>query len=173
METKRLLVAGAVGAGKTTFVQAIGELGAICTEEIATDETANLKPTTTVALDFSRIALPTGILHVYGAPGQSRFSFMWELLLQRSHLLLLLVAAHRPEDFAKAQHILTFMQQRSPIPTIIGLTHMDSPDASPASAILSSLGYTDREPLYVTVNPLDRSSVLNVLAIITAEPCIC
>lgn len=176
MEPKRLLVAGAVGAGKTTFVQTIGELGGtVSTEEIATDETADLKSTTTVALDFSRIPLSTGVLHVYGAPGQSRFSFMWELLLQRSNMLLLLVAAHRPQDFAQAQQILAFMQQSlqqetvQPIPTAIGLTHLDSAAALPQSTILSSLGYTDRQPLCIPINPLNRPSVLNALAIVSAQ----
>lgn len=169
MEIQRLLVAGTVGAGKSTFVRTIGDLGTISTEEIATDGTANLKPTTTVALDFSRVSLPMGTLHVYGTPGQFRFSFMWELLLQRSHLLLVLVAAHRPHDFTKAQQIMTFMQQRSRLPIVIGLTHTDCSDALPASAVLSRLGYCAETPLCTSINPLDRRSVLDALAIVTAE----
>ncbi|NEQ29010.1 MAG: GTPase [Microcoleus sp. SIO2G3] len=166
MEIKRLLVAGAVGAGKSTFVRTIGDLGTISTEEIATDEIAALKPTTTVALDFSRVVLPAGVLHVYGIPGQDRFSFMWELLLERSHLLLVLVAAHRPSDFTKAQQIVAFMQQRSRLPIVIGLTHTDCPDALPATAVLSSFGYTIGRPRCVNINPLDRTSVLDALSIV-------
>lgn len=172
MQTTRLLVAGTVGAGKSTFVQTIGEMGSISTEEIATDETATLKPTTTVALDFSCITLPSGILHVYGAPGQYRFSFMWELLLQQAHLVLVLVAAHRPGDWARSQQIIAFMQQRSRLPFVIGLTHTDCSGALPAVAVLSALGYpsdyTSRPlPPCITVNPLDRASVLDALSIVT------
>ncbi|NEQ22901.1 MAG: GTPase [Microcoleus sp. SIO2G3] len=167
MPTRRLLVAGAVGAGKSTFVRTIGEMGSISTEEIATDETAALKPTTTVALDFSRVTLPSGTLHVYGTPGQDRFSFMWELLLERSHLLLVLVAAHRPADWVQSQQLIAFLQQ-SRLPLAIGLTHIDCPEALPAAAVLSALGYPiGQSPPCVTVNPLDRASVLAALAIVT------
>lgn len=173
METRRLLVAGTVGAGKSTFVRTIGEIGSISTEEIATDDAALLKPTTTVALDFSRVTLPSGVLHVYGTPGQFRFSFMWELLLQRSHLLLILVAAHRPSDFVQSQQIITFMQQRSQVPLSIGLTHTDSPEALPPIAVLSALGIAAAapSPRWMKINPLDRASVLDGLAIATDGVC--
>lgn len=168
MQTRCLLVAGTVGAGKSTFVQTIGAMGSISTEEIATDQTAALKSTTTVALDFGSIALPSGTLYVYGTPGQHRFSFMWELLLQRAHLLLVLVAAHRPADWVQSQQIITFMQQRSRLPLIIGLTHTDCPEALPAAAVLSALGYSSEQaPQCITVNPLDRVSVLDALSIMT------
>lgn len=172
MQTRCLLVAGTVGAGKSTFVQTIGAMGSISTEEMATDATAALKPTTTVALDFGCIALPSGTLHVYGTPGQDRFSFMWELLLQRAHLLLVLVAAHRPADWVQSQQIIAFMQQRSPLPLVIGLTHIDRPEALPTAVVLSALGYTSgAAPLCITVNPLDRASVLDALSIVTEGIC--
>lgn len=168
MQTRCLLVAGTVGAGKSTFVQTIGAMGSISTEEIATDATAALKPTTTVALDFGCIDLPSGLLHIYGTPGQHRFSFMWELLLQRAHLVLVLVAAHRPPDWEQSQQIIAFMQQRSCLPLVIGLTHTDCPEASPTAVVLSALGYTSGQfPQCVTVNPLDRVSVLDALSIVT------
>ncbi|NJP12086.1 MAG: GTPase [Leptolyngbyaceae cyanobacterium RU_5_1] len=172
MNIKRLLVAGIVGAGKSSFVQTVGEMGTISTEQLATDETAALKPTTTVALDFSRVSLPTGIVHVYGTPGQARFSFMWELLLQRAHLLLVLVPVHRPTDFVQSQQIIGFIQQRSPISPVIGFTHTDHTNALPPSTVLSALGYTTEPlPQVVTVNPLDRASVLNALALVIDGVC--
>jgi uncharacterized protein len=167
MHVKRLIVAGAVGAGKSTFVRTVSDIGVISTEEIATDETASLKPTTTVALDFNRVTLPTGILHVYGTPGQFRFRFMGELLLQRADVVLVLVAAHRPNRFGQSRQILTFVQQQSTIPITIGFTHVDCPDALAPAQILDALGYSVTSFLWVSLNPLDRDSVLNALTIAT------
>lgn len=161
MTVRRVLVAGTVGAGKSTLVKTIAESGMVCTERIATDVAAQLKLTTTVAFDFSRVSLrPDLHLHVYGAPGQCRFSFMWELLLRQAHLCLVLVAAHRPDDDARTQQIIEFVQQRSPVPLVLGLTHLDCLAARPPASIRANFGAD--LPLF-PVNPLDKSSVLNLL----------
>lgn len=168
MHVKRLIVAGTVGAGKSTLVRTVGDMGVLSTEEIATDETASLKLTTTVALDFSRVTLPAGVLHVYGTPGQPRFRFMWELLLQRADVVLMLVAAHRPNSFMQSQQICALVQQQRTIPITIGFTHVDCPNALAPTQILAALGHPlDQPPLWVTLNPLDRNSVLNALAVAT------
>ncbi|MBD2019477.1 ATP/GTP-binding protein [Leptolyngbya sp. FACHB-36] len=173
MEIKRLLVAGAVGAGKSTFVRSIGEIGVVDTEEIATDETALIKPTTTVVFDFSRVTLPQYTLHVYGTPGQYRFNFIWEMLIEQAHVLLLLVAAHRPDDFKQTQKIIAFMQKhasksaagQSQLPMMLGITHTDCPDAIAPEEIVSALELSTLVSLPVlTINPLDRISVANALA---------
>jgi hypothetical protein len=176
MTVIRVIVAGTVGAGKSTFVQTVGEMGVVCTDRLATDETALLKPTTTVAFDFSRVHLsPDLSLHVYGTPGQYRFNFMWEILMQQAQLCLLLVAAHRPQDFESARKILAFIQQRSasrancaaPLPIVVGLTHTDCPNVSMPAAVMAALGYSNpyHQPPLVTVNPHDKASVLQALTV--------
>lgn len=163
----RIVVTGTVGAGKSTFVQTVNQFGVVETDEIATDATALRKPTTTVALDFSRIALSSNIvLHVYGTPGQSRFDFMWELLIQRAHVYVILVAAHRPEDLPQTREIMTFMATRTSVPMIIGITHTDCSGAMGPTAILAQLGYLDlgHQPPHLIINPHERSSVFAALA---------
>ena len=74
MKTMRLVVAGSVGAGKSTFVRTLSEIEVVDTDRTATDGTALFKPETTVALDFGRLVLgPNMDLHIYGTPGQARF----------------------------------------------------------------------------------------------------
>jgi uncharacterized protein len=166
MKTLRLVVTGTVGAGKSTFVQTVSELGSIETDEIATDEIAALKKTTTVAFDFNRIQLNSQIvLHIYGTPGQVRFDFMWELLIQRAEAYILLVAAHRRADFQPTREIIAFMNERVEIPMVIGLTHTDCAGALSSEEVLTGLGYgrSDRPPL-VVVNPHHRASVFAALA---------
>ena len=85
----KILIAGGIGAGKTTLVGAISEVRPLHTEEALSTESVGFddlsgvdgKTTTTVAMDFGRITL-TGrlVLYLFGTPGQERFWFMWDEL---------------------------------------------------------------------------------------------
>jgi hypothetical protein len=166
MKTMRLVVAGTPGAGKSTFVQTISQIEAISTERTATDETAQLKKKTTVAFDYGRISFGSVMdIQIYGTPGQSRFSFMWDFLIQKAHTYIVLIAAHRPNDFRQARQIISFMNQRVKIPMVIGITHMDYPEAKAPEEIMLNLGYMNRlqQPLFVPVNPRDRHSVIEAV----------
>ena len=55
---------------------------------------------------------PDMALHLYGTPGQSRFDFMWDILIRKAHAYILLVAAHRPREFRQRVRIINFMNQR-------------------------------------------------------------
>lgn len=172
MKSMRLVVAGAVGAGKSTFVRTLSEIEVVDTDRTATDQTSLLKPETTVALDFGRLMLGLDMdLHIYGTPGQSRFDFMWELLFQNAHCYVLLVAANRPNDFNDVREIISFISQRVQIPMIIGLTHMDCPGALIPEEIMINLGYDIHDksrPPVMNINPNNRTSVLEALVVIMA-----
>ena len=86
MEIMRLVVTGCVGAGKTTFIRSISEIEVVDTDRKATDEVADLKQGTTVSMDFGKLTFsPEMALHIYGTPGQSRFDFMWDILISKAH----------------------------------------------------------------------------------------
>jgi signal recognition particle receptor subunit beta len=166
MKITRLVVAGTPGAGKSTFVKSVSDIDVVDTDRTATDEISLLKKKTTVAFDFGRLAFGQNMeLHIYGTPGQSRFSFMWDMLIRRADVYIVLVAAHRPNDFHYARQIISFMNQRVQIPMLIGLTHTDCSGACPQDEIMMRLGYmNDRNrPLIVTVNANERSSVIEAL----------
>ncbi|WP_044291124.1 ATP/GTP-binding protein [Rivularia sp. PCC 7116] len=166
MEIMRMVVTGPVGAGKSTFIRSISEIEAVDTDRKATDDTLLLKKNTTVAFDFGRLQFnPDMALHLYGTPGQERFNFIWDMLIRKAHAYILLVAAHRPGEFLYARKVVSYMNQRSQIPMIIGLTHMDSPDAWSQENIIAALGYYDinSQPPVVVVNPNEMSSVANAV----------
>lgn len=172
MEIFKIAVTGNVGAGKTTFIRTISEIKTVDTERRATDETASLKANTTVAFDFGRITLnPEQVLYLYGTPGQSRFDFMWDIVINQVEAYILLVAAHRPKDFRGARKILTFMNQRVQMPMIIGLTHTDCEGAWQQEDILLALGFYSQTtcPSVVEVNAGDPSSVAQCLVVLLEE----
>ncbi|MGD1919305.1 MAG: ATP/GTP-binding protein [Pleurocapsa sp.] len=172
MEIFKIAVTGNVGAGKTTFIRTISETKVVDTERRATDETSLLKENTTVAFDFGRITLnPEQVLYMYGTPGQSRFDFMWEIVINQVEAYVLLVAAHRPEDFRGARRILTFINQRVQIPMIIGLTHTDCEGAWQKEDIILALGFSANKecPPVVQVNPENPGSVAQSLVVLLEE----
>jgi uncharacterized protein len=171
MSVLKIVVTGAVGAGKTTFIKTISEIDVVNTERRATDEVADIKNQTTVALDFGRIYIaPDQALHLYGTPGQPRFDFMWDILIQRAHAYIMLVDASKPHDLRSARSIIQYMNHRSQIPMLVGLTHTDCDGAWAAEDIVSALKLPsqDATPL-IEVNANHRSSVLEALILLVQK----
>ena len=171
-EILRIVVTGGVGAGKTTFIRTISEIDVVDTDKRATDELAELKETTTVALDFGKLTIASNqSLHLYGTPGQSRFDFMWDILIQKAHAYILLVDAHRPNHFRYARKLLNYMNHKAFIPALIGVTHTDCEDAWEIEDIALALGFQDEAdslPLMV-VNANERDSVFQALIAIVEQ----
>jgi uncharacterized protein len=169
MEIMRLVVTGGVGSGKSTFIRSVSEIEVVDTDRRATDEVSDLKANTTVSMDFGRLQFGEEMaLHIYGTPGQARFNFMWDILINRAHAYIVLIAAHRPSEFHHARRILNFMRERQDIPMIIGITHGDCEGAWTQENIALALGFFDENemPLIVDVNPNDQESVIEALMVL-------
>ena len=125
----RILFLGAVGAGKTAAIRTISDIEVMHTEAEATDATARSKPLTTVAMDVGLMRLgQDGQVILYGAPGQERFSFMWEILLDQTQGVVILVNHAEPEPLAALGYYLAALRRlRSvlPAPLVVGVTHTD------------------------------------------------
>ncbi len=100
MENK-IIFAGPVGAGKTTAISSVSDIMVVGTEARASDEVAQRKNTTTVAMDYGILNLDGGEkVHLYGTPGQERFSFMWEILSVGAMGFVILIDSARPDPMA-------------------------------------------------------------------------
>ena len=168
----RLVVTGAVGSGKTTFIRTISEIEVVDTDRIATDDLALWKETTTVALDFGTLQFAPGMnLHLYGTPGQARFDFMWDILIRKAHAYIVLVAAHRPNQFQFTRDLIDFMDGHGKIPMIIGITHTDCDDALTVEEVAKALGYEEKkdQPSMVCINCNETTSVSQALIVLVGK----
>lgn len=156
----KLVVSGPVGAGKTTFVQTLSQTPVVATEAEASEDIG--KTNTTVAFDFGTLHLDGQELHLYGTPGQDRFSFMWEVLCEGALGLVLLVAGDRPQDFAHARGILDFITSRIPVPFLVGVTRQDQDRVWDPADVALYFGLPQEQ--VVGLNATDPAQAREVLA---------
>ena len=124
-----ILFMGPVGAGKTQAIQTISDIEVAKTEANATDETANLKPLTTVSMDAGVLELGGGDkVRLIGAPGQDRFNFMWDILLEQAKAVVVLVDHSKGSRLEDLEHYVKQVGERlgqKRLPLAIGVTHAD------------------------------------------------
>lgn len=103
----KIAIVGPLGVGKTTLVSSVSEISPLTTEETMTQAgseldtlpAASTKTTTTVAMDFGRITVsPSVALYLFGTPGQERFWFLWDALVDGALGAVVLVDVRRLED---------------------------------------------------------------------------
>lgn len=130
MENK-IIFTGPVGSGKTTAIGAISDIDVVKSEAKATDEVARRKANTTVAMDYGVLNLEGGeSLHLYGTPGQDRFSFMWEILCKGGMGLVIMLDSARPDPLADLDFYLDSFKQfikECGHSVVVGITRMDIP----------------------------------------------
>ncbi len=103
----KIIFAGPVGAGKTTAIKSVSDILVVGTEAQASDDVAQRKKTTTVAMDYGILNLDDGSkVHLYGTPGQERFSFMWEILSEGAMGVIILIDAGRSDPLADLEFYL-------------------------------------------------------------------
>ena len=129
----KIIFTGPVAAGKSTAINAISDIPAVMTDEIATDEKRDLKQNSTVAMDYGILKIPGGeTLHLYATPGQERFDSMWDVLVEGGLGLVLLINNNSKSAFEDLDYFLrTFHSFIANTALVIGITNMDR-SASPS-----------------------------------------
>lgn len=124
----KLVLAGPVGAGKTTTLCSLADSAPVSTEmPLAEDEIVGNKTTTTVALDFATVFLDDGLpLQLFGLPGQAHLGHMREIVLNGAVGTILLLPGDDPDINGYCQEWLESIFGIDPdVPVVIGVTKTD------------------------------------------------
>ncbi|WP_405007014.1 ATP/GTP-binding protein [Kitasatospora purpeofusca] len=150
----KILIAGGFGVGKTTLVGAVSEVAPLRTEEYLTrasegvDDLAGVdnKETTTVALDFGRITVnPELVVYLFGTPGQERFWFMWNDLVNGA-LGGVVIADTRRLDTSFAS--IDFFESRG-IPFVVAINCFHGHNTRTADEIRGALDLDPQVPMLI------------------------
>ncbi len=157
----KFIISGPVGAGKTTAIASLSDIPPVVTDARPTDEVAERKSQTTVAMDYGTIELEGGLkVHLYGTPGQERFDFMWDIMTEGALGLVLLMDNSRPDPLADLSRFLRafggFLDQA---PFCVGITHTDVAPEPPRSAYNRMLEAEGRVVPVFTVDPRSRKDM--------------
>jgi signal recognition particle receptor subunit beta len=114
----KIAVVGPLGVGKSTLVRSVSEISPLTTEETMSRRSvpvdplgpASTKTETTVAMDFGRITISERVvLYLFGTPGQERFWFLWDGLVEGALGAVVVVDVRR---LAESFEVLERLERR-------------------------------------------------------------
>ncbi|SOD58915.1 Signal recognition particle receptor subunit beta, a GTPase [Streptomyces zhaozhouensis] len=151
-QSVKVVVVGGFGVGKTTMVGSVSEIRPLTTEETMTQAGAGVddlagverKTETTVAMDFGRITLDERlVLYLFGTPGQQRFWFLWNGVIEGALGAVVLVDTRRLEDSFQAMDRL----EECGVPFVVAVNTFPDAPLHPVPELRAALDLPARVPV--------------------------
>src|SRR3954451_4985257 len=169
----KIIVAGGFGVGKTTTVRSISEIAPLTTEAEMTSVAIGIdepradshKTTTTVAMDFGCVTIDESLkLYLFGTPGQDRFGFMWDSLVNGALGALVVADSSRLDDCSQSVDYF----ERSGLPFAVAVNTFDGQLTHDLSQVRWALAVNDRVPV-IAFDARRRSSVADSLLVVLEQ----
>jgi signal recognition particle receptor subunit beta len=134
-----ILVTGPDAAGKTPLIQSVSQTQVVCTDVATSGAEADVKAHTTVVMDCGTSSVDDDVRRLLlGAPGQSRFRFMTDILKSVRDTVAFVIDAEADGTHAAAGVELRSMLADLEVPTVIAVNRCD--DLEVAQRIARSIG---------------------------------
>jgi len=169
----KIVVAGGFGVGKTTLVSSVSEVPPLNTEAWMTEASEGVddlpadaeKTTTTVAMDFGRVALyPDLLLYLFGTPGQARFWFLWDDLARGALGAIVLVDTRRLDQSFAA---INYFENDTDLPFIVAINLFDGQLAHEVDEVREALDLRPEIPLITMDARSRKDAVLAMRELVT------
>lgn len=164
VNTIKLVLAGPVGAGKSTTIRSLADTAPVSTEMPMFDGPMGDKTTTTVALDFAPVILSDGTpLFLYGLPGQEHFSHMREIVLKGAVGILLLLSATGDPAADCNEWIRAIREVDDEVPIVVGITKSDVAPLFDMDALRKTIAQHDTLIPVFTLDARDRAQASHLV----------
>lgn len=170
MREHKIVVLGAMGAGKSTLVRAVAS-GRVVDTDVANTDAASSKLATTVAMDYADVELPNGDrLRLYGTPGQARFDFIWTMLLEGASGVIVVLDATAPELASDlATYLRPLASHGGQLPVVIGLSKADLVELPDLDAVNEQASACLRPLPLVPFDARNSEEVLMLMDVLMGE----
>jgi uncharacterized protein len=124
---KKIAFIGSVGCGKTTIINQLSSVDTVNTDVKSSVDIG--KELTTVGIDYGHVALGDDIsLGLYGVPGQRRFSFIWDHVMDGLWGVVILVKHDDTESLNELTYLIEYFNVTRSTPCVIGISHSEAVD---------------------------------------------
>lgn len=169
---RKLAIVGELGAGKTQLIDSLTEISPFTTEVESSVDIG--KEFTTVGIDYGRISLGDNVaLGLYGVPGQSRYSFLWDMVNSSLWGMLVLIKFGEQPDYDNLIKLLKhFEPADSGVAVVVAITHAEQSTTDDIGAICSALNPLFDEygltPPILSIDTRSEESARSLLTVLNA-----